>query len=246
MRRRRVRARIVREVRMIANRFGVDVVALRPERHLSTRRLVAFRDGSVNLVLDVGANVGQYAERLRTHGYRGRIVSFEPLQDAFERLSGSAAADALWDCRCVALGDSDGEAAVNVSANSWSSSLLPMLPAHEIAAPDSRYVATEFAPLARLDSIRGDVVRADDRVHLKIDVQGMELAVLRGAEETLEQVVSAECELSLIPLYDGQPLIEDVVSHLEDRGLVPVAVEPAYATASGHVIQLDALFARLA
>jgi FkbM family methyltransferase len=234
----------LRAMRAVVNRFGVDVVAFRPERQLYARRRRAFRDGGVTLVLDAGANAGQYASRLRQQGYGGRIVSFEPLGEAFARLERVAAADATWEVQQLALGDSDGKATINVAGNSESSSLLPMTATHESEAPESVYVSTEIITVRRLDSVRPHVVQADDRIHLKLDVQGLELSVLRGAEATLEQIVSIECELSLVPLYEGQALIEELVGHLARAGFALVAVEPAYATAAGHVIQLDGLFAR--
>lgn len=107
-----------------------------------------------DLVLDVGANTGQYAARLRELGYGGKILSFEPLPDAHAQLLARAAADPLWEVhpRC-ALGAAAGTGALNVAGNSVSSSLLPMLDLHAAAAPRSIYIGQVETPVTTLDAL---------------------------------------------------------------------------------------------
>ena len=91
------------------------------------RRATLMRKREIDLVLDVGANKGQFGLSLRNQiGYRGRIVSFEPLSEAFAELRRIAARDVAWSCHNLALGDETGSATINISANSHSSSLLPV------------------------------------------------------------------------------------------------------------------------
>jgi len=89
----------------------------------------------IDLLLDVGAHIGQYCQRTRGAGFAGRIVSFEPLADAYQRLAGVAVEGPAWDTRRLALGEEDGVARVNLAANSWSRSLLPMGERHLQAGP---------------------------------------------------------------------------------------------------------------
>src|SRR5690348_14983189 len=91
----------------------------------------------VSLVLDVGANAGQYASALRASGYSGEILSFEPIPDAYRRLAEAAVADALWQTRNVALGDRRSHLTLHVSANSYSSSFLQLTNRCVEAAPDA-------------------------------------------------------------------------------------------------------------
>ena len=100
----------------------------------------SLRKFEIDLVLDVGANKGQFASEIRHCGYAGRIVSFEPLSQAHGELLQSSAGDPMWDTypRC-ALGDHDGEAEINIAGNSHSSSIMPMLESHLNAAPESAY-----------------------------------------------------------------------------------------------------------
>jgi len=227
------------------SRLGYDIVRADPGNSTHLQRAKITTSGAITVVLDVGANAGQWARRLRAEGYRGRIVSFEPLGEAFEELSRCGASDSGWITRRVALGDMDGQAQINVARNSCSSSLLPMLERHLKSSPESEYLGTEPVTTARLDSLRPDLLRSDDRAYLKLDVQGLELQVLLGADQTLEQVIAVEVELSLVPLYEGQALMPELVEHLAQRGFNLVALERAFSDPhTGQLLQLDGVFAR--
>ncbi len=190
---------------------GFDVVRYEPTRFPELRRAALIENAAVDTVLDVGANDGSLALGLRRGGYSGRIVSFEPQSAAFAVLERRAAADSAWTCRQLALGASDGVASLHIAKNSSSSSLLEIGDLHVASAPESRYVGKESVPIARLDDLRSGLVEPRDRVYLKVDTQGYELEVLNGAVDTLGQVVAADIELSLAPLYEGAPLIGEVV-----------------------------------
>ncbi len=212
------------------------------------RHLLRFlRAREITLLLDAGANAGQYARGLRDLGYRGRIVSFEPLTAAFAALEKAAASDDGWECRQLALGEADHpDAEFHVAGYSECSSLLPMHERHIHALPDSAYQRTERVRVARLDSLRPDLsLHPTDRLWLKLDVQGYEKNVLLGAEETLAQVQIIDTELSLVPLYDGQPLIGEMLAFLDAAGFEPISLENGFTEPkSGCALQVDALFAR--
>lgn len=241
----RFHERAKRVVRGAAHRAGLELSRYRPEHLLYARRAAVLRERGIGIALDVGANTGQFAGVLRADGYRGRIVSFEPLPEAFAELARKAGADPAWECRPLALAARDGEAELHRAANSQSSSLLPMHKRHAAAAPRSAYVGSERVTVARLDSLREELARPGDRVYLKLDVQGYELPVLRGATETLAQVEAVECELSLAPLYEGQALFPEVLEHLERAGFDLVLLERVFNDArTGRLLQLDGLFLR--
>lgn len=104
---------------------------------MGQRRLKFLRDDNVTLVLDVGANCGQFGAKLREQGYEGPIISFEPLAGPFMDLEERIQGDGLWTARNLALEESNGGSTIHVSANTWSSSFLPMARRHVGAAPDS-------------------------------------------------------------------------------------------------------------
>jgi FkbM family methyltransferase len=213
---------------------------------LPYRRQRFLRDLGVSVVLDVGANIGQYASELRKHGYEGRLVSFEPLGAPFKNLSKFAAKYQNHNCLQVALGDADEKAQINVSENIVSSSLLTVSHECVTACDASRRVGTETIQVRRLDTVRDEVVKPSDRVHLKIDTQGTEREVLLGGAKTLEQVASIELELSLAPLYDNQPLFTEMCEFLELRAFRCVWIERGFTNEhTGHTLQVDGFFVRL-
>jgi FkbM family methyltransferase len=192
----------------------------------------------------VGAGIGQFAGWLRREGYAGRIVSFEPVGEAFSELEQRAAADPAWTCVNFGLAERDGDAVVNVAGNLWSSSLLPMTREHEAAAPASAYLGTERVRLARLDSL--EVIRPEDRAYLKIDVQGAEGAVLDGAVGVFDRVVAAELELSLAELYEGQELLPALRERMHSEGFVLVWLgESVFRDPiSDEILAVDGIFVR--
>jgi FkbM family methyltransferase len=229
----------------VLRHFGVEITRYYNPGFLALKRMEILRDREINLVLDVGANAGRYAEGLRSSGFRGRIVSFEPTSEAFATLKVKAGLDSDWSCEQLALSDVDGERLINVSANSWSSSLLPISAQHVESAPESFFVRSEIVNTSRIDTLSSRLVPDDGRVFLKLDVQGHELWVLRGAERTLSQIDALECELTVVTLYDGQALIGEILEYLDRRDLELVALEPGYTDPrSGQLLQLDGLFLR--
>lgn len=241
------RAVVVNRLKALALRFGFEVRRHQPSvpPTAEVRRTKLLSSRGVTLVIDVGANSGQYACQLRHAGYRDRIVSFEPLSQAFAELSAAAGSDSQWECKRLALGNSEGPVEINVAGNSYSSSVLEMKERHLQSAPESGYVSTETVPMARLDTIWPEIVKPEDRVFLKLDVQGFELEVLRGGDAHLADLAGVQVELSLVPLYDGAPLFREVIDYLEDRGFRLAGLEPGFEDPeSGEMLQADGLFVR--
>ena len=240
-----MRTRAWRTARAALRRVGFDLIPSGDVRLHYVKRLELLDERRIGLVLDAGANTGQYARRLRADGYRGRVVSFEPLAEAFAELERRAHGEVWWRCHRLALGDVDGEALLHVSGNRLSSSLLAMAEAHRSAAPESEVVGREAVPIARLDSLRTGLLAGGDPAFLKLDVQGLELSVLDGAQETHRQLEALECELSLVELYEGQALLPELLARLDEEGFDLVSLEPAFREpVSGRLLQLEGLFAR--
>jgi len=207
----------------------------------------SLRQFRIDLVLDVGANTGQFASEIREGGYTGKIVSFEPLSRAHSELLLSSAADPMWEAhpRC-ALGDHNGEIEINIAANSFSSSILPMLESHRSAAPESAYEGKEIAPIKTLDSVARQYLKDSQAPFLKIDTQGFEWLVLDGARDTLPQIKGILVELSLVPLYEGQHLWRKVIDRRETEGFTLWAFKPGFSDqASGRSLQVDGIFYRI-
>ena len=169
--------------------------------------------------------------------------------DAFRGLEASAAADARWDAVHLALGADNKDAVINVAGNNaTSSSILPMLDRHLESAPTSAYVRTEHVRQRQLDDILPDLgVGFEDRIFLKLDVQGYEQAVLDGAEGLLasEELVGLQTELSLTPLYEGGVDWRDAIDRVLRAGLTLMSLDPGWTDfSSGQMLQAEAVFFR--
>ena len=213
-----------------------------------TRNLVnELESRHVDVVLDIGANSGQYAVRLREADFKGRIVSFEPLSGAFSLLASKAASDPLWDCRQCALGDYDGAISMNVAGNAGgSSSVLPMLKSHQDVFPSANYIGTESVTICRLDSIVAEILRPGDVAFLKVDVQGFEKQVIAGGESTVsDRCVGTQIELSFLPLYEGGMLIQEALDLVYSLGFKLKGFAPVFTDIrSGRLLQADGVFFR--
>jgi len=209
------------------------------------RRRMLVETCKINFMLDVGANVGQFAQSMRALGFKGPIVSFEPLSSAYAELQVAAADDPLWRCHNYALAAAEGTATINISANSVSSSLLKIRDIHLRGAPSARYVGTEAITLKTLDAVFPRIVPAGASVLLKIDAQGYERQILDGARNSLEHIELIHLEVLLCSLYEGDSTICDLINYLEDFDLVPVSIEPGFSDKrTGQQYQIDILFSR--
>lgn len=200
----------------------------------------------VDLVLDVGANTGQFAHTLRGAGYRGRIISFEPLPTAHAELLRASLDDPQWEIAPrIAVGGHEGTVNLHVAANSVSSSVLYMLDSHAEAAPGSAYVAIQTVPMSRLDTLVCSHLEPESVAFLKIDTQGYEDRVLDGAQELLGKTKGLQLELSFVPLYEGQQFFDELSSRLQALGFSIWAIWPGLCDpVTGRMLQVDATFFR--
>lgn len=202
----------------------------------------------VNCVLDVGANRGQYGLELRRVGYRGEIVSFEPVREAYEELSRACRRDPSWRAHPLALGSRDATAPIHVAEATLYSSLLDTNAyAKERVAESSRVVRTDVVPVRRLDAIFDEVTKhvADRRCFLKTDTQGFDLQVFEGAGERVAELLGLQSELSAIPIYAGTPTLLEALAAYERAGfgltgLFPVARDPK----TDRVVEFDCVMVR--
>ena len=224
---------------------GFEVERYTPTSSPVARRMHLLATNRINLVFDVGANVGQYASSLREGGYGGRIVSFEPLSSAFSKLQANAKGDSLWEVVNAGLGDHDERATINVAGNSQSSSLLDMLPAHVRSAPVSAYVGKEDITVSRLDSVFSRYHRLGDRAFLKLDAQGYEGKILEGAALSMAQILGIQLEMSIEPLYKNEMPYLEMLGYLAGLGFTLTSIEPGFSDPeSGRMLQMDGILYR--
>jgi FkbM family methyltransferase len=199
----------------------------------------------VDLVLDVGANLGQFALELRRLGFPGKIVSFEPMSEIFTRLQRNALEDPAWTCLNLALGNTSGKALIHISGTHASSSLLPMKSRHVELVPQSRTVGQETIQMETLDALFPQIAHGFHKVFLKIDTQGYEWQVLEGAVETLPKLCGIQAELSLTSVYEGETDFLVILQQLERAGFSVVDFHRGLEDPLRHeLLQMDCVLFR--
>jgi FkbM family methyltransferase len=209
-------------VKRAANRMESSVSGLltqpwrayrRVEEHYLQRLLP---DLAVDAVLDVGANVGQYAMMLRDYcGYKGLIVSFEPTPAVFETLSKNSRRDPRWQAIGVALGRSPGHATLrSMPCSSEGNSLLDLRKDYPAS------VVTVDVEVQTLNALLPDLQRrfGFSRPFLKMDTQGFDLEVFAGASQVSHLIVGIQSELSVDPFYIGAPDWQHALSVYQNAG----------------------------
>lgn len=236
----------MRLLQRAARRLGYDLTPRRKARPHEAQLVAVLERFQISCVLDVGANVGQYAAMLREHGWRGRIVSFEPLADAHATLTRRAARDARWQVAPrAAIGDRKGEIELEVSAESDMSSVLPQTELLRRVSPSSAVLRREAVPLARLESAAQPYLARDERIFLKIDTQGFEPQVLAGAGGLMARLCGLQLEMSLVPCYEGETGFRAMLDTLAAAGFEPYLFIPGYFERKlGRQLQLDGVFMR--
>ena len=205
--------------------------------------LISYND--VDHVFDIGANKGQYALELLSSGFKGNIISVEPLEGAYFLLQQAAFQHSNWTIHeRAAVGAIETDVSINVSKNTASSSILPMDAKHAQAALGSEYVDVESVKQITLSSL---LKQYDYRnAWLKIDTQGYEMQVLATIEAARLKPKFIELEVSTVELYTGQHLLEEIYARLSKLGYKLCAGETTFIDpASCETLQFDLVFKRV-
>jgi len=215
---------------------------IKPEQ-TPTRSLIRMVAGMKSpVLLDVGANVGQFGIDFRNSGFKGRIISFEPVNSVFNTLKKSSSKYQPWDVVNRALGSSSHESFINVSNNSGlSSSLLKISKEHLQAFPDSYTSSTEVIEIVTLDSEVNRLQLNLSETILKIDVQGYESEVIEGGLIAIPQISYIILELSLMSLYENEKTFLEVLNRLQDLGHRVVDIHRGIHGLDGSLLQVDVI-----
>ncbi len=228
-------------VRKLGGLAGMEMKMSDEERFL---KLLQYH--KIDLIIDIGANKGQFAALCFALGYKGRIVSLEPLKEVYDILKKNAAAHPLWEVpERMAIGNTDGNIEMNISENSVSSSILDIREEHTSSMASSKYIGKETVPIRNLDTIFSEIKKEAKNILLKVDTQGYEEAVLAGAEQSLQHIKGVQLEMSLVRLYEGQPDFISMYQKMQNLGFHLELIEPGFTDKNtGRVLQTDGLFFR--
>ncbi len=213
--------------------------------HLGKRRVRDIfdfiADREIEVVIDVGANIGQFGESLRAGGYRGRIVSFEPVASSFQTLSKRAAKDGNWEVHQCGLGAAPGVAVLNVSELSVFSSIMETT---DVASLQDKRIAvdhTEEISLRTLDEVAAGI---SGKIFLKVDTQGYERKTMEGGLQTMPRLLGILLELPVIHAYKGSWRFDEAIKFMGDAGFVPAQILPVNYHTMDNVsaVEFDCLF----
>ena len=192
---------------------------LRRAEKISSRTKSYFRRleqiAQFHTVVDVGAHIGEFATSCAVCLPGVPIHCFEPLPACQESLQTLSARYEMITVHPFALGEVEGSIKINQNDYRPSSSILAMMDRHRELWPKTMHGHVIEGQIRRLDSFNA---LFEEPLLLKLDVQGYEKHVLRGAEAVLNKAAVIQLEILFAPLYDGQPDFRDIMNHLGERG----------------------------
>lgn len=228
--------------------FGYELINQKRQPSLMAHLRNLISQNKVGVVIDAGANRGQFGAKLRASGYRGEIHSFEPVSSTFEILKETSAKDPDWHVHKLALGDEDGEQTINISNLSPLSSFLEPSAYGEGQFADIAKVGSETVEVRALDTALLEVGLAigNRKVFLKMDTQGYDLKVFEGAREVRQNIVCLLSELSFTPIYASMPHYLDVLRAYEEAGYSVTGFFPVTRNHDLSMIEMDCVLVKSA
>lgn len=200
----------------------------------------------IEVIIDVGANVGQFAIDMRRNGFKGHIHSFEPVKQIFTQLEKTSRKDPNWHVYNFGLGAQETKSMINVSQNGGlSSSILEMNSTHQLNFPNSHTSYIEEILLSTVDGQLKLLGLDPKNCLLKIDVQGFETQVIMGASESLSRFPLLFIEASLVPLYREEKDFITLLNLLSSFNHHVIDIYRGVQTKKGKLLQVD-LLTRLA
>ena len=205
------------------------------------RTLIYFK---IDLVLDVGANTGQFSEKIIKLGYKKKIISFEPMSEAHRELSLKSKKIKNWQIYDrVGVGKQKSIKTLNISKNSVSSSILEISKNKLNQEPNAKFIKKEKINLISLNDLLKKKIYKKKRIFLKIDTQGYEKQIIIGASKVLNRIHCIMLEASITPLYKGEVNYLNIIEFMKKKGFYVWAIERGFSNKKiGKVNQIDVIF----
>ncbi|MDI6767804.1 MAG: FkbM family methyltransferase [Bacteroidota bacterium] len=227
----------------VLNKFGVEVYRLNTVERMTRKNSSKWLQHlNINMVLDIGANEGLFTEMIHSIIPTASIIAFEPLPECSKKLHELQQSIPSLSVIPYALGDEERERTIYRNAFLPSSSLLKTEKLHQIAFPYTKHTREELIKISTLDILlKGNILKR--RILAKIDVQGYELHVLKGAVQTLPLIDIIIVETSYFSLYQDQSTFAEVYDFLTKKGFLFIGnFDQMYNPQNGIVLQGDAIF----
>jgi FkbM family methyltransferase len=232
-------------VRNLLAKFDIGVYSINNRTKWEEKQKLWMKELNIRTILDIGANIGQFATTSRNIFPNARIYSFEPLPSCYTLLKEKFKDDNNITVFPFALGDKEEIVEINEHNFSPSSSLLDMLDLHKKALPVTAKHHKTSVQVKRLDDFEKEII-LQKPVLLKLDVQGYESKVIAGGEKIIDAADYLMVELSFVPLYDKQPLFDDIYTLLKNKGFELRGCYEAFANNNtGAILQSDGFFVKV-
>ena len=224
--------------------FNYKLIKIVNQFDNSYRLVLAFNEKNINYIFDIGANEGQFVKELRNYGFDGNVLSFEPILPVHKKLLKNSAKDSKWEIyKPLALGNQNSDNWINISKNSVSSSNLNISSEHVENAPNSIYVKKQLIQERKLEDIFFELNIKEKNLFLKIDTQGYEFEVLKGAEKIINKFKGILVEVSLTQLYEGQKNWLEIIEFVQSKGFLVWSIDRGFSNKkNGKTLQLDICF----
>lgn len=245
-----LRRRILTAVKSSMETAGVSISRYPPpdsyERHLQEY----FRQMQINCVLDVGAYDGRSAAGLRAAGFKGLIISFEPVPASWQQLQKTMGNDPLWVGQPFGLSSASRKTVINTYDRGVFNSLLTLkADAEDAYSLDKLQHGQVEIELRRLDEIMDGLIAkvSSPNVFVKIDTQGHDVDVIRGAAGCLSKITGFQSEVPAVQIYEGMPSMTEALEFYQSCGFVPIGFYPVNTFNSARISpEFDVLFTRFA
>jgi len=235
----------INNISSMAKYFGYEIISRWrvKEFPLTSHLRSLFEKYQIDVVIDVGANTGQFRDLLRNEvGFKGRILSFEPVKGFANQIKARSKSDNAWHVYDCALGRTPGEAKINVAKVPGLTSFLASR-ADELTGlwKEDSVTHTEMVQIRTLDDVL-DEIKIDcerQRVYLKLDTQGFDLEVIKGAAKSMEHIIALQTEASIKPIYEGMPGYREALDNLAQLGFAISGMFPVTYDENMCLIEFD-------
>lgn len=236
-------------VKNLFQKIGIELRRLRKIDPLKQkipvemRQLYWLKQLQIETVIDIGANIGQFANGIRKLLPNAKILSFEPLPSCYQQLVTSTQEDPNLKAFNLALGDETGKIKIYQNEFSPSSSLLPLAELHKTTFPFAQDVLELDVEIVRLDDI-SLTLELSEPILIKLDVQGFEDRVIEGGISVFSRASIIIIELSIVPLYEGQHLFDKIYQKLISLGFLYYGNLDQAADGDGNILYVDSIFVK--
>lgn len=240
-----IQVRLLEGIQAVGRRLGLNVTRFHPEQDkwLTQARLLAGYDARV--ILDVGANIGQSAQRYAGMFERADVHAFEPFPQSYQALMDIASAQPRIIAHQLAISDARGQRPLyeNPVFHATSSLLPRPSEGQKYFDPQATLTAGPTVRTETLDDfIRDQGIEQIDI--LKLDIQGAEALAIQGAHQLLsaQRVGLIQIEVMFVPHYENGPLFAEIHHLLSAHGYSLFGLYDLEFAAGGQLRFADAIF----